>query len=112
MSGARSPRELAHVATGEGDSGEPGGSPLRCVAPSARRSGKQGRDVRYSDLPGFVEQSESFGETTVTIEPARIREACEVARDELNFRLLSDIVATDYLNWGSKGVSGYIATAS
>jgi NADH-quinone oxidoreductase subunit C len=68
--------------------------------------------VKYSDLPGYVEQREAYGETTVTIEPARIREACEVARDELGFRMLSDIVATDYLNWGSKGVSGYIATAS
>ena len=26
--------------------------------------------------------------------------------------MLVDIVATDYLNWGGKGVSGYIATAS
>jgi NADH/F420H2 dehydrogenase subunit C len=68
--------------------------------------------VKFSDLPGFVEQSEAFGETTVTIETARIREACEVARDELGFQMLSDLVATDYLNWGAKGVSGYIATAA
>ena len=68
--------------------------------------------MNYSDLPGFVEQSESYGETTVTIDAARIREACEVARDELGFRMLSGLVATDYLNWGGKGVSGYIATSS
>jgi len=68
--------------------------------------------VKYSDLPGFVEQSDAFGETTVTIETARIRDACEAARDELGFQLLSDLVATDYLNWGAKGVSGYIATSS
>jgi NADH:ubiquinone oxidoreductase subunit C len=68
--------------------------------------------VTFSELPGFVEQSEAYGETTVTIETARIREACEVARDELGFQMLSDLVATDYLNWGATGVSGYIATAS
>jgi NADH/F420H2 dehydrogenase subunit C len=68
--------------------------------------------VSYRELPGFVEEKEAFGETTVTIEPARIREACEHARNELGFNMLSDLVATDYLHWGGKGVSGYIATAS
>jgi NADH:ubiquinone oxidoreductase subunit C len=68
--------------------------------------------VNYGDLPGFVEQSEAFGETTVTIEAARIRDACVAARDELGFQMLSDLVATDYLGWGSKGVSGYIATST
>jgi NADH:ubiquinone oxidoreductase subunit C len=32
-------------------------------------------------------------------------------RDELGFNFLSDISATDYLNWGKRGVSGYIGTA-
>jgi len=68
--------------------------------------------VSYRDVPGFVDEKEAFGETTVTIEPAHIREACEHARDELGFNMLSDLVATDYLDWGDKGVSGYIATAS
>ena len=68
--------------------------------------------MTFSDVPGFVEQSEAYGETTVTIEAARIRDACEFARDELGFQMLSDLVATDYLNWGAKGVSGYIATAT
>jgi NADH:ubiquinone oxidoreductase subunit C len=68
--------------------------------------------MSYSELPGFVEQAEAFGETTVTVEPARIRDACLHARDELGFQMLVDIVATDYLNWGGRGVSGYIATAS
>jgi NADH-quinone oxidoreductase subunit C len=67
--------------------------------------------VSYDGLPGFVDVTEAFGETTVTIEAARIREACEAARDELGFQMLSDLVATDYLNWGGRGVSGYIATA-
>jgi NADH/F420H2 dehydrogenase subunit C len=68
--------------------------------------------MNYDQLPGFVEQAEAFGETTVTVDPARIRDACLHARDELGFQMLVDIVATDYLNWGGLGVSGYIATAS
>ena len=67
--------------------------------------------MSYRELPGFIEEKEAFGETTVTIEPGRIREACEHARDELGFNMLSDLVATDYLDWGGTGVSGYIATA-
>jgi NADH-quinone oxidoreductase subunit C len=68
--------------------------------------------VKYDELPGFVEKTEAFGETTVTIERERIRDACEHARDELGFQMVSDIVATDYLNWGGRGVSGYIGTSS
>jgi NADH-quinone oxidoreductase subunit C len=68
--------------------------------------------VKYDSLPGYVDTKEAFGETTVTIEPERMRDACAHARDELGFTMLSDIVATDYLNWGARGVSGYIATAS
>jgi len=68
--------------------------------------------VSYEDVPGFVETSEAFGETTVTIERGQIRDACIYARDELGFQMLSDLVATDYLGWGTKGVSGYIGTAS
>ena len=68
--------------------------------------------MSYEALPGFVEENESFGEITVTIEPAHIHEACAYARDELGFQMLIDLVATDYLGWGSTGVSGYIATAS
>jgi NADH/F420H2 dehydrogenase subunit C len=66
----------------------------------------------YRSLPGFVELQAAHGETTVTIETERIRDACAAARDELGFNFLADIVATDYLNWGGKGVSGYIGTAS
>src|SRR5262249_41622352 len=95
------------------DGGDPpaarGAQPRR----SARVRAKDGGHVRtFSDLPGFVEQSEAFGETTVTIQAARIRDACEFARDELGFQMLSDLVATDYLNWGARGVSGYIATSA
>jgi NADH:ubiquinone oxidoreductase subunit C len=68
--------------------------------------------VSYEAIPGFVEEKQSFGETTVIVERGRIRDACAYARDELGFSFLADVVATDYLNWGGKGVSGYIGTAS
>ena len=68
--------------------------------------------MSYGGLPGFVGLREAYGETTVTIETARIREACEYARDELGFRMLVDLVSTDYLGWGGRGVSGYIGTAA
>jgi NADH/F420H2 dehydrogenase subunit C len=66
----------------------------------------------WAELPGYVEHADAFGETTVTIERAQIRAACRHARDTLGFTMLSDIVATDYLGWGGRGVSGYIATSS
>ena len=68
--------------------------------------------MNYDALPGFVEQKESFGESTVTIDLPRIRDASAYARDELGFEMLVDLVATDFLGWDAKGVSGYIATAS
>jgi NADH:ubiquinone oxidoreductase subunit C len=33
-------------------------------------------------------------------------------RDEEGFNFLSDIAATDYFGWGTKGVAGYIGTPS
>ena len=66
----------------------------------------------WRNAPGYVSHTEAFGETTVTIEREQIRAACEFARDELGFTLLSDIVATDYLGWGRPGVSGYVGTES
>jgi NADH-quinone oxidoreductase subunit C len=63
-------------------------------------------------VPGVVERSDAFGETTLVVEPVRLIEACEYLRDEEGFRFLSDISASDYLGWGTKGVSGYIGTAS
>ena len=67
--------------------------------------------VNWSDYPGFVSTKEAFGETTVTIETERIRDACTRARED-GFTFLADIVATDYLGWGSKGVSGYIGSVN
>ena len=67
--------------------------------------------MSWADLPGYVSERESFGETTVTVETEQIREACLHARDELGFDMCVDVVATDYLDWGAAGVSGYIGTA-
>jgi NADH-quinone oxidoreductase subunit C len=63
-------------------------------------------------MPGYVSTAEAHGETTVVVERDRVRDACTFARDELGFNVLSDVVATDYLHWGGKGVSGYIGTAA
>ncbi len=66
----------------------------------------------YAKIPGFIETREALGETTVVVDSASIRAACEYARDALGFNMLVDIVATDYLDWAAKGVSGYVGTAS
>jgi NADH/F420H2 dehydrogenase subunit C len=68
--------------------------------------------VTWSDCPGFAAAKEAYGETTVVVERESIPEACLYARDERSFDVLLDIVATDYLGWGGKGVAGYIGTAT
>jgi NADH:ubiquinone oxidoreductase subunit C len=67
--------------------------------------------VTYEGVPGLVETKEGHGETTLVVDPARLREACTFLRDHHDFRFLSDIAATDYLGWGEKGVAGYIGNA-
>jgi NADH-quinone oxidoreductase subunit C len=67
--------------------------------------------VTYEGVPGLVETVEAHGETTLVVDPARLIEACTHLRDAEGFNFLSDISATDYLGWGSVGVSGYIGTA-
>jgi NADH:ubiquinone oxidoreductase subunit C len=66
----------------------------------------------WEDLPGFLAVREAHGETTVTVETGRIHDACLHARDELGYSMCVDLVATDYLDWGGKGVAGYIGTAA
>ena len=63
-------------------------------------------------VPGLVETREAYGETTLVVDPARLVEACTYLRDEEGFDMLSDLTPTDYLGWASKGVAGYIGTAS
>jgi NADH-quinone oxidoreductase subunit C len=70
--------------------------------------------VTYEGVPGLVETREAYGETTLVVDPARLREACFHLRDEEGFRFLSDITATDYLGWPSSPdrVAGYKGTAA
>jgi NADH:ubiquinone oxidoreductase subunit C len=68
--------------------------------------------VRYGGVPGFVEEREAFRETTVVVERQALVEAARHFRDELGFNFLSDITATDYLGWGTKGVAGYWGTGT
>jgi NADH:ubiquinone oxidoreductase subunit C len=44
------------------------------------------------------------------VENDGLLDACTFLRDVLGFDFLSDITATDYLGWGSRGVAGYIGT--
>jgi NADH-quinone oxidoreductase subunit C len=66
----------------------------------------------WTRVPGYVRTVEAHGETTVVVERERLVEAATYLRDELGFTFLSDISPADYLGWGSKGVSGYIGTAT
>jgi NADH-quinone oxidoreductase subunit C len=67
--------------------------------------------TNYAGLPGVVETRESYGETTLVVDSARLVEACTALRDEHGFNFLSDIAAADYLGWGEQEVAGYIGTA-
>ena len=68
--------------------------------------------MSFEAVPGLVERKEAYGETTLVVDPARLVEACTYLRDEEGFDMLSDLTPTDYLGWASKGVAGYIGTAS
>jgi len=68
--------------------------------------------VSFEAVPGLVETRETYGETTLVVDPARLIEACTYLRDEEGFDMLSDLTPTDYLGWAAKGVAGYIGTAS
>jgi NADH-quinone oxidoreductase subunit C len=68
--------------------------------------------LSFEGVPGLVSTKEAYGETTLVVDPARLVEACTYLRDEEGFDMLSDVTPADYLGWGSKGVAGYIGTAS
>jgi NADH-quinone oxidoreductase subunit C len=63
--------------------------------------------LTYETVPGFVEQKEAYGETTVVVERERLLDAAVHLRDEHGFNLLADISPADYLGWGEQGVAGY-----
>ncbi len=66
--------------------------------------------MTFEGVPGLVEGREEHGETTLVVDPARLREACLHLRDREGFNFLSDITPTDYLGWGKRGVAGYYGT--
>jgi NADH:ubiquinone oxidoreductase subunit C len=68
--------------------------------------------LSYESVPGFVEENEAYGETTVVVERERIVDAARYCRDELGFNMLADLTPADYLGWGRKGVAGYYGTQS
>ena len=67
--------------------------------------------MAFDGLPGLVEEKSAYGETTLVVDRPQLIEACTALRDDHGFDMLVDIAATDYLGWGSPGVSGYIGTA-
>lgn len=66
----------------------------------------------FEGVPGVIQTREKHGETTLVVDPSRIREACLHLRDVEGFNFLSDITPTDYLGWGKRGVAGYYGTES
>lgn len=68
--------------------------------------------MSFEGVPGLVSVNEAHGETTALVEAPLLAEACAHLRDVEGFNFLSDISATDYLGYGARGVSGYIATAA
>jgi NADH-quinone oxidoreductase subunit C len=63
--------------------------------------------VTWEALPGFVEEREAHGETTVVVQRERLVDAARFLRDEGGFDFLADIAATDYLGWNRPRVAGY-----
>ncbi|MBA3717074.1 MAG: NADH-quinone oxidoreductase subunit C [Actinobacteria bacterium] len=70
--------------------------------------------MTYEGVPGLVETKEGYGETTLIVDPARLREACFYLRDEEGFNFLSDVTAADYLGWPQtkEAVAGYKGSAA
>ena len=63
--------------------------------------------MSWESVPGFVEEREDRGETTVVVARARLLAAALHLRDEGGFNFLSDISAADYLGWERPRVAGY-----
>jgi NADH-quinone oxidoreductase subunit C len=68
--------------------------------------------VNLEALPGLLSVKEAYGETTAVVEASLLPAVCAYLRDEEGFNFLSDIAAADYLGYGGRGVSGYIATTA
>jgi NADH-quinone oxidoreductase subunit C len=67
--------------------------------------------MTFEGVPGLVETTEAYGETTLVVDPARLVETCLHLRDALDFRFLADVTPTDYLGWNERPTAGYMGTA-
>ena len=63
--------------------------------------------MTFENVPGFLEEKEAHGETTVVVERGRLLEAARWLGDEGGFAFLADVAAADYLGWAAQGVAGY-----
>jgi NADH-quinone oxidoreductase subunit C len=68
--------------------------------------------VTYSNVPGFVSETDAHGETTLTVEAARLADAARYLRDDEGFNFLADVTSADYLGWPEEDVAGYWGNAS
>jgi NADH-quinone oxidoreductase subunit C len=70
--------------------------------------------LTYEGVPGLVETTTALGETTLIVDPARLREACFHLRDDAGFNVLADVTAVDYLGWPTTKdrVAGYKGSAA
>ena len=69
--------------------------------------------MTYEGVPGLVQTKTEYGETTLIVDPARLREACFHLRDQESFNVLADLTAVDYLGWpdSTDRVAGYKGSA-
>jgi NADH-quinone oxidoreductase subunit C len=67
--------------------------------------------VTYAGVPGFGEEKEAYGETTVVVERGRVADAARHLRDSEGFNFLADVTSADYLGWGEGAVAGYWGNA-
>jgi NADH-quinone oxidoreductase subunit C len=67
--------------------------------------------LSWERVPGFLEQKEANGETTVVVECGRLGEAARYLRDEEGYDFLADIAAADYFGWNDRSVAGYWGSA-
>jgi NADH:ubiquinone oxidoreductase subunit C len=67
--------------------------------------------LSWERVPGFLEEKQERGETTVVVECGRLVDAARHLRDEAGYDFLADIAATDYLGWNEPALAGYWGTA-
>jgi NADH:ubiquinone oxidoreductase subunit C len=63
--------------------------------------------VSWQSVPGFLEEREEHGETTVVVETGSLVQAALHLRDDEGFNFLADVAASDYLGWNERTVAGY-----